>query len=92
MSIRKPVETFPPGEFLRDELNARGWTTRDLALRIGGDAREVAVNQLALDLLIHVRDPGIYVGEQLAEGLARGLGTTATYWLNLDAAWHRSPA
>jgi hypothetical protein len=27
----KPAEVFHPGEFLRDELSARGWTQGDLA-------------------------------------------------------------
>ena len=31
MKERKPAEVFPPGEFLREELEARGWTQGDLA-------------------------------------------------------------
>ena len=27
----KPAEVFPPGEFIREELEARQWTQADLA-------------------------------------------------------------
>ena len=30
-----PAEVFQPGEYLRDELNARGWTQGDFAKIIG---------------------------------------------------------
>ena len=33
MTERRLAEVFPPGEFIADELAARGWTTRDLAER-----------------------------------------------------------
>ena len=31
MAPRSPAEVFSPGEFIRDELDARGWTQGDLA-------------------------------------------------------------
>ena len=31
MTTRIPAEVFPPGDFLREELEARGWTQADLA-------------------------------------------------------------
>ena len=31
MSERIPAEVFPPGEFLADELEARGWTQVEFA-------------------------------------------------------------
>ena len=35
MAIRTPAEVFPPGEFLADELEARGWTQTEFAEIIG---------------------------------------------------------
>jgi HTH-type transcriptional regulator/antitoxin HigA len=32
ISDRIPAETWPPGEFIREELEARGWTARDLGI------------------------------------------------------------
>ena len=31
MTSRIPAEVFPPGEFLADELEARGWTQTEFA-------------------------------------------------------------
>lgn len=31
MNARVPAEVFPPGEFLREELEARSWTQQELA-------------------------------------------------------------
>jgi HTH-type transcriptional regulator/antitoxin HigA len=38
------AEAFPPGEFLRDELEARGWTQTEFAEMIGQSHR--LVNEL----------------------------------------------
>ena len=33
---RRPIaEVFPPGDFIREELEARGWTQTDLATILG---------------------------------------------------------
>ncbi len=29
------AEAFPPGEYIKDEIEARGWTQRDLARVLG---------------------------------------------------------
>lgn len=85
---------FPVGEYLKDELDARGWTTADCAARMGGDA---AVNELTLELHLAVLDAppdhAIHRGtmaEDTAEGLARAFGTSADVWLNLDRAYHQA--
>ena len=38
------AETFPPGEFLREELEARGWSQTELAEIIGRPVR--LINEL----------------------------------------------
>lgn len=68
------MSAFPVGKYIADELAARGWTTRDLAERMGGD---VAVNELSLELIIHVHDKSMYMGKETAGGLARAFGTSA---------------
>ena len=35
MVERTPTEVFPPGEFIKEELEARGWTQTDLAAILG---------------------------------------------------------
>jgi HTH-type transcriptional regulator / antitoxin HigA len=83
-----PAETFPPGEFLADELIARQWTTIDLARRMGGD---VGLNKFIVDMLILAPAKGMLIGRETAEQLGQALGTPADFWLNLDAAWQASP-
>ena len=39
MMTRNPAEVFPPGEFVREELEARGWTQTDLAAILGRPLR-----------------------------------------------------
>src|SRR5450631_1345697 len=38
---RKPAEVFPPGEYLRDELEERGWSQLEFAEIIGRPVRVV---------------------------------------------------
>ena len=35
MSERRPAEVFPPGDFIKEELEAREWTQGDLAEILG---------------------------------------------------------
>jgi|TARA_Y100000296_G_scaffold84726_1_gene118683 HTH-type transcriptional regulator/antitoxin HigA len=90
MTERTVAETFPPGEFIADELTERGWTTADLAARMGGDP---AVNQLDIDLLIHAPSRDMILAEETAQGLARAFGVSASFFLSLDRAWrdHEPP-
>jgi HTH-type transcriptional regulator/antitoxin HigA len=77
---RKPAEAFPPGEFIRDELNARGWTLADLAKIMRWP--EPAVSRLI------VKNSGIT--PELAWALAAAFGTSPQFWTNVDSIyrWH----
>ena len=75
---------FSPGEFIQDELDARGWNTADLARRMGGD---LGLNQLTVDMLIAVRDKNLMLGKETAQGLSRAFGVSAEFFLNLDRSW-----
>lgn len=80
MAMRRPAEVFPPGEFLRDELEERGWTQTDLADILG---RPVAtVNEII------AAKRGI--SPETARGLSAALGTTPEFWMNLEAAYQLS--
>jgi HTH-type transcriptional regulator/antitoxin HigA len=78
------AQAFPPGELLADELKERGWSTSDLAERMPGD---VTLNECAVELLIACQWRGVLIGRDLAERISVALGTSADYWLNLDAMW-----
>jgi HTH-type transcriptional regulator/antitoxin HigA len=73
-----PAEVFPPGEFIREELEARGWSHSDLARIMDLPVRFV-------DELI-ARDKQISL--EIAHGLAKAFGDDdPRYWVNLDVAY-----
>ncbi len=68
---------FPPGDFLREELDARGWTQRDLAEIIG---RPVQV----ISAVVNAKKQ---ITPQTAVALGAAFGTSAAFWLNLQTAY-----
>lgn len=72
---RRPAEVFSPGEYIRDELDARGWTQADLAEILNRDVAGVS------QVLTGKRR----ITPETATGLAHAFGTSAEVWLNLDA-------
>ena len=80
MNMRIPAEVFPPGEFLRDELEARNWTQIEFAEIIGKDARlvyEVINGKRAI-----TPESAIIFGE--------ALGTSPELWMNLESQYQLS--
>ncbi len=83
MPPRIPAEVFPPGDFIRDELEARGWTQGDLAQIMGRPLQ--AVNEL-----ISAKKQ---ITPETAMGLAKAFGDDdALYWMNLDNVYRLSQA
>lgn len=80
MLNRMPAEVFPPGEFIREELEARGWTQEDLAQIMGRPTR--LVNELV--------NAKKQITPDTARGLAEAFGTDPLYWMNLDSAYRLS--
>jgi len=68
---------FPPGEFLGDELEARGWTQTEFA-EIIGSSTEAWVNDIVLG--------SASVTPETASDFAAALGTSAQFWMNLETA------
>jgi HTH-type transcriptional regulator / antitoxin HigA len=68
---------FPPGEFIRDELEARGWTQADLAAILGRPL--AAINEIINGKRAITRDT--------AFGLGEAFGTGPEYWLNLETLY-----
>lgn len=85
MSERLPAEVFPPGEFLAQELEARGWTQVEFAEIIQRP------NQLVNEIIKGNRS----ITPETAREIAAALGTSAQYWLSLEVAyqlWRTAPA
>ena len=77
MIERIPAEGFPPGEFISEELEERGWSQADLADILG--KTPAMVNEI-----IKVKRR---ITHEVAEGLAAAFGTSAEYWTNLETAY-----
>jgi len=78
-----PAETFPPVEFLREEMEARGWTYHDVVAAMGGDT----VDACALDFMLNATQKGLLVGKAFSASLGRAFGVSDDFFLNLDRAW-----
>ena len=78
--MRRPADVFPPGEFLLDELEARGWSQVELAEILGRPAG------LITDIVKGRRG----ISAETANGLAAAFGTSADYWMNLESMYQLS--
>jgi HTH-type transcriptional regulator/antitoxin HigA len=77
LDIRDVAEAFPPGEFIKDELEARGWTQETLA-EITGIPGPVISNIVKGKRAISV---------EIASQFAAAFGTTAQFWMNLETSY-----
>jgi len=80
MSIRTPAFVFPPGDFIRDELEVRGWTQADLAKIMNRPAP-------AINLIITGKKS---ITPTTALELSGAFGTSPEFWLNLETAYRLS--
>jgi HTH-type transcriptional regulator/antitoxin HigA len=70
----RPARAIPPGRIIRRELEARGWTQKDLATIM--DRPEQLISQL-----VNARKQ---TTPETALQLAAAFGTSADFWLNLE--------
>ena len=73
------AETFPPGEYLRNELDERGWTVTEFADMIGQPTHAVSE-------ILNASQP---LTPETAHSFSDALGTSPDLWLNLQAAYTR---
>ncbi len=74
MATRTPAEVFPPGVFIAEELEARGWSQIELADILGRPTRLVS------ELIAGKRA----VTPETARGLGAAFGTGPQFWMNLE--------
>lgn len=71
-----PAEVFPLGEYLRDELEYRGWTVTEFAEIVGQPVQAVSA-------ILNAKKP---ITPDTALSFSEALGTSAELWLNLQTA------
>lgn len=98
MTDRIPAEVSPPGQFIQDEMDARGWSDVDVAVRMGGvgwEARAYDLLGLQLILAVHGRNgpdaAGLILGEPMIAGLARAFDVDPQFFRNLEQVWFNHP-
>jgi HTH-type transcriptional regulator/antitoxin HigA len=72
-----PAEVFPPGEFLREELEARGWSQADFAEIIGREPT----------LISEIISAKRAITPDTARAIGEALETGARVWLNLESEY-----
>jgi len=75
MGTEVDTEAYPPGELIREELEARGWSQQDLADRMGKS--HVLVSEVVNAKRSITLDTAL--------ALATAFGTSAELWVNLNA-------
>ena len=71
------VEPFPPGEYIQEELDARGWCQEDLAQILGISRRQVA-NLLSGESALT---------PDVATALGQAFNQEPVTWMNLQVAY-----
>src|SRR3989344_7861923 len=82
MNARTPAEVFPPGDFLKEELDKRGWTQVELSEILARPPR----------LISEIVSAKRAITPETAKGLAAALSTTAEFWMNLETSYRLSKA
>src|SRR6185312_10648904 len=79
-----PAHVPPPGEILKEELEARGWSQADLAEILGRPPRVVS------EIISAKRA----ISPETAQGLGEAFGVNPQFWLNLESAYqlYRTPS
>lgn len=74
------AEVFAPGEFLREEIEARGWSQTELAEVMGRPVR--LINEIIAGKKSITPETAIQLGQSL--------GTSAELWMNLESQYQLS--
>lgn len=83
MGIEACLTDVPhPGEFIREELEAREWSQRDLAYILG-------VSEQAVNVIVSGKRG---ISPEMAKALSKAFGVSAQYFANLQKAYEMSNA
>ena len=72
------TQILPPGEFIREELEVRGWSQATFARILGRPLQ--TINQI-----INGKKA---ITAQTAKEIAAAFGTSPDVWMNLEMTWH----
>lgn len=81
-----PAETFPPGEYIRDEIEARGLTERGFQLLLFSVGC-TPVQVVACEFAAYVDDKSLIMDADTAACLGKAFDVSPQLFTNLDRAW-----
>lgn len=82
-----PAEAFHPSVTIREEMDARDWTLRELCQRMGGD---YVTQRCGMEMYLYCGEStGIRLGDDGARDLERAFGISAEFWTTTEATWRR---
>lgn len=86
-----PAQVWHPSTFIQEELDARGWTLRDLVFRMRRyeSEKDWAINMLAFEMYMTVQEKYVMLGQSMANDLGTAFGVDPQMFLNLDELWRR---
>ena len=73
-----PARVVSPGRILQRELNARGWTQKDLA----------ETTDLSMQTINEIIKGIKQISPETARKLSCALGTTAKFWIKLETNYY----
>ncbi len=76
-TYRPVAAAFPPGDFIREELEARGWSQSDLAKILGRPFQTV-------NAIVNGRKA---ITPRMARELEAAFGSSAEFWMNLEVTY-----
>lgn len=82
MDQRLPAEIAPPGTFILEELEGRGWTLSDLATILNRPLQTIS-------LIVNGKKA---ITPETAQEIGEAFGTGPEVWLNLESMWQLSKA
>jgi hypothetical protein len=91
---RVPVEVYCLASFLAEEMEARGWTSVDVGVRMCADDSsdlDISKNILVVDLLLAVQDDRLVISPETYRQLERAFSVSDGFFERLDAPWHKYP-
>lgn len=83
------AEAFHPSIYIKEELEARGWSIEDLAKAMSGD---YDINYTALDFYLEIGpdNPTMHLGD-LAVEVSRAFDVDDSLFPNLERSWLDHP-
>ncbi len=86
MPDRVPAETFSPGEYIREEIKARGLTERGFEVLLFSKGC-TPTQVLACQFAAYLDDKNLVLDADTADCLGKAFDVSPELFTNLDRAW-----